>query len=186
MIWAGWTWIDWSIVIVIALSALGGFAQGMMRVVLSLAGLIAGLALAAWNYRHLAGALIPLVRSERVASAIAFLAIALTVMIVTGIVASIATRAVRRMGLGCLNRIAGAIFGALQGAVLVTLFILVAVAFYPNAQWLTDSRLPPKFFEACHLSTRMSPADLSNRLREGLRDLQDRTPGWMHPGGGAS
>jgi membrane protein required for colicin V production len=181
----GWTWIDWAIVIVIALSALGGLAQGLVRMVLSLAGLIGGLALAAWNYQHLAKELVPMVKSERTADVIAFLVIALFLMVIAGISASLLTRALKRMGLGCLNRVGGAIFGAIQGAVLVTLCILVTVAFFPSAQWLTDSRLPSKFFGACHLSTHVSPGDLAERVRTGLKELKERTPGWMHPASGA-
>jgi membrane protein required for colicin V production len=155
-------------------------------VALSLAGLIAGLALAAWNYQHVARRLIPVVRSEPVADAIAFVAIALVVMGIAGLLATLMTRTVDRMGLGCINRIGGAILGFFQGAVLVTLCILVAVAFFPSAQWLTKSRLPRQFFGVCHLSTHMSPAVLAERVREGLKELKERTPAWMHPGGGAS
>ncbi len=182
----GWTWIDWAIVIIIALSALGGLARGLVRMALSLAGLIGGLALAAWNYQHLARELIPVVKSEPVADAIAFLVIALLVMLIAGIIASVTTRTMKWMGLGCLNRVGGTIFGAIQGAGLVTLCILVTVAFFPSAQWLTDSRLPSKFFGACHLSTHVSPGDLAERVRTGLKELKERTPGWMHPGSGAS
>lgn len=186
MTWANFTWIDWAIVIVIALSALGGFAQGLVRMALSLAGLIAGLALAAWNYQRLASKLMPVVKSEQVADVIAFLFIALLVMVIAGILASVLTRTMKWMGLGCLNRIAGAIFGAIQGAVLVTLCILVTVAFFPRAQWLTESQLPRKFFGACHLSTHVSPGDLAERVRKSLEELKERTPGWLHPGSGAS
>jgi membrane protein required for colicin V production len=185
MTWADWTWIDWAIVIVIVMSALGGLAQGLVRMALSLAGLIGGLALAAWNYQRLARVLIPVVKSERAADVIAYLVIALAVMVIAGIIGSILTRIMKRMGLGCLNRIGGAVFGAIQGAVLVTLCILVTVAFFPNAQWLTNSHLPSKFFGACHLTTQMSPGDLAERVREGLKELKERTPSWMHPDKGA-
>ena len=50
------TWVDWAIVIVVALSVFGGLAQGFFRSVCSLGGLILGLALAAWNYRIVAAA----------------------------------------------------------------------------------------------------------------------------------
>ena len=50
------------------------------------------------------------------------------------------------IGLGCLDRIAGGSFGFLQGVLLVTLGILVTVAFFPQAHWLADARLPRYFF----------------------------------------
>jgi membrane protein required for colicin V production len=54
--------VDWAIVIVLALSVLGGLAQGFFRSVCSLGGLVAGLALAAWNYARVAALILPLVR----------------------------------------------------------------------------------------------------------------------------
>jgi uncharacterized membrane protein required for colicin V production len=86
------------------------------------------------------------------------------------------------MGLGWLDRLAGGAFGFLQGILLVTLVILVAVAFFPRAHWLVEARLPRLFFGACHLSTRTSPEELADRVREGLRILEEESPRWMHPG----
>ena len=87
------------------------------------------------------------------------------------------------MGLGCLDRLAGAAFGFFQGALLVTLIVLVAVAFFPQEQWLADAKLPRLFFGACHLSTHMTPAELADRIRQGLKVLEHESPRWMHPGG---
>jgi uncharacterized membrane protein required for colicin V production len=90
-------------------------------------------------------------------------------------------RAFEKIGLGCLDRLAGGLFGLVQGVLLVSIIILVAVAFVPNAQWLTESRLPREFFGALHWSTRISPAGLSDRIHEGLRLLEKDTPDWVHP-----
>jgi hypothetical protein len=65
---------------------------------------------------------------------------------------------------------------------LVTLCILVAVAFFPQAHWLVESSLPRLFFGACHLSTHMSPAELAERVRAGLKILEQDSPMWLHPG----
>jgi membrane protein required for colicin V production len=178
------TWIDWAIVIVLALSVLAGLQQGFFRSVCSLGGLVLGLVLAAWNYARVAALLKPLVRIESVADTIGFLVIALVVMGLVGLVGSILAKALHQIGLGCLDRIAGAAFGLFQGALLVTLFIWVAVAFFPKAPWLTEGRLPKQFFGACHLSTHMSPEGLARRVREGLRTLEEESPRWMHPNHG--
>ena len=79
-------------------------------------------------------------------------------MAIANIIGAVLSKTVRRMGLGCLDRLAGGLFGFLQGALLITIAILVVVAFFPKAQWLADARLPKLFFGACHLSTRVSPA----------------------------
>ncbi len=86
------------------------------------------------------------------------------------------------MGLGCLDRLAGAVFGFFQGMLLVTLIVLVMVAFFPEAQWLAEAKLPKLFFGACHLSTHMTPAELSKQVQQGLKQLEHESPKWMHSG----
>ncbi len=176
-------WIDWAILLVMALSVLGGLAQGFFRSVCALGGLLLGLALAAWNYARLAALLLPLVRIKPVADTIAFLLIALLVMGLAALLGKVLHKTFHHMGLGCLDRLAGAAFGFFQGALLVTLIVLVAVAFFPQEQWLADAKLPRLFFGACHLSTHMTPAELADRIRQGLKVLEHESPRWMHPGG---
>jgi membrane protein required for colicin V production len=176
------TWVDWAIVIILTLAVLGGLQQGFLRAVFSLGGLFLGLSLGAWNYAGIASFLLPFVHIEPVADTIAFLLVAVLVMGVAGFLGKVVAKTVHHMGLGCLDRLAGAAFGFFQGALFVTVIILVAVAFYPHARWLTESRLPKKFFGACALSTHLTPAELAGRVMQSLNDLEDRTPQWMHPG----
>jgi membrane protein required for colicin V production len=176
-------WVDWAILLVMALSVLGGLAQGFFRSVCGLGGLLLGLALAAWNYARLAAVIVHLVRFKPLANVIAFLLIAIVVMGLASLVGKVLFDAFHHMGLGCLDRLAGAIFGFFQGMLLVTLIVLVAVAFFPEEHWLTEARLPKHFFGACHLSTHITPAELAERTRLGLRLLEHESPKWMHPGG---
>jgi membrane protein required for colicin V production len=177
-------WADWAIIIVLALSVLGGLAHGFLRAVCALGGLLAGLVLAAWNYAALAALILPLVRLEAVANALGFLVIALLVMGLADLLGKILSKTLHRIGLGCLDRMAGAVFGFFQGVVLVTLCILVTLAFFPKTHWLDRAKLPPYFFGACHLSMHMSPAELAERVRLGLNALKEESPRWLHPGHG--
>ena len=131
--------------------------------------MLLGLVLAAWNYGRIAAVLMPLVHIEAVADAIGFLLIALVVMAVAGILGTILSKAFHKIGLGCLDGLAGAVFGFFQGVLLVTVCILVTVAFFPETQWLTEARLPKYFFGACHLSTHVTPTRLAERVRDELR-----------------
>jgi membrane protein required for colicin V production len=175
------TWVDWAIVIVLACSALGGLAQGFFRTACSLLGLLFGLSLAEWNYGHLASLILPMVRIEAVANAIAFFLIALLVMAIANVIGSLLGRAFDMLGLGCLDSVGGAVLGFMQGLVLVTVGILVAVAFFPDAQWLAQSHLPRQFFSALHMSTHMSPEELADRVRNGLRILEEDSQQLIHP-----
>lgn len=176
------TLIDWIIVVVVAAAVLGGLARGFFRSAFSLAGLILGLALASWNYWRLAAILKPLIHSAEVANAIAFVVIAFVVMAVAAIIGSLLGKMFEKVGLGCLDRLAGAVFGFVEGMVFVTLGILVTVAFFPKTQWLTEARLPRYFFGALHVSTRVTPSRLADRVRKELQTLEEESPQWMHEG----
>jgi membrane protein required for colicin V production len=178
------TWVDWAIVIVLTVSVLGGLSQGLFRSVCSLCGLIFGLILAAWNYARVAAILLPIVRIDTVADAIGFLLIALLVMAIANIIGTIISKMLHRIGLGCLDRLAGAVFGFLQGALLITIGILVILAFFPKAHWLAEARLPKLFFGVCHLSTHVTPSELSDRVHHGLLLMEEHAPEWLHPPAG--
>jgi uncharacterized membrane protein required for colicin V production len=102
-------------------------------------------------------------------------------MAVVGILGAVLAKTFKQIGLGCLDRLAGGVFGFFQGVLLVTLAILVTVAFYPQAHWLLEAKLPRHFFAACHLSAHMSPDELAQRTRKGLKRLEEESPAWMHP-----
>ncbi len=171
---------DWIIVLVIVLAVLGGFQQGFFRSIFSLAGLVVGLVLAAWNYNRAAAILMGFLGNEQVADAVGFITIALLVMIVAAILGHVTAKALRDLGLGCLDRLAGGVFGLVQGVFLVTLCITVALAFYPDAEWLREARLPRYFFGTAHLSAQLSPGDLAVKVHREMKVLEEQAPGWLH------
>ena len=176
------TLVDWAVVIIMVASVIAGMAQGFFRSVCSLGGLVIGLAVAAWNYGHFAAILLPLVRIPAIAYTVSFLVIALVMMALISLLGNVLAKAFRMIGLGWLDGIAGAVFGFFQGVVLVVVFILVIVAFFPQEQWLAQSSLPRMFFGALHVSTHMTPSELSARVHTGLRAIEEQSPAWMHPG----
>lgn len=175
------TWVDWAIVIVLAGATVGGISQGLLRSVCSLGGLILGLLIAAWNYGRIARVVMPVVRIEAVADAIGFLLIALVIVAVANLVGYVVSGTAHKIGLGCLDRLAGMVFGLVQGAVLVTLCILVVLAFFPKSQWLAEAKLPRYFIGACYTTTHLSPNELANRVHHGIDEMEERAPKWMHP-----
>jgi len=175
----GMTIVDWMIVVVLAGSVLAGLARGFLRSVFSLAGLIAGVALASWNYWRLAAVLKRFIHSVEIADAVAFLIIAFLVMAVAAILGSLLAKFFEKVGLGCLDRLAGSLFGFVDGLVFVTLCILVTVAFFPQTAWVTEARLPRYFFGALHVSIQVTPSRLGERLRKDLSELETKSQQWI-------
>jgi membrane protein required for colicin V production len=179
-------WVDWIILAVLVGAVLGGMAQGLFRTVCSLVGLILGIALACWNYARAAAVFKPIVRVDAVADAIGFLLIAVVVMFVANVIGILLSRMFNWMGLGCIDVLGGAIVGFVQGVLLVTICILVTVAFFPRTQWLTQATLPKEFFGALHLSADVTPGELKGRVLDGLKSLKHDTPQWMHEKNGGA
>ena len=174
------TLVDWVVVIIMLSGVIAGFAQGFFRSVCALGGLVIGLSVAAWNYERLAQIFLPVFRVSAVANTVAFLCIALVIMGLIALIGNMLAKAFKTIGLGWLDGIAGGIFGFFQGVVLVIVFILVIVAFFPQEQWLAESNLPRMFFGALHVSTHMTPSELSSRVRDGLRAVEDESERLLH------
>ena len=169
------TLVDWVVVIIMVGAVVAGMAQGFFRSVCALGGLVLGLSVAGWNYERLARIFLPLFRYPAIANAISFVLIALLVMALAGLIGNMLAKAFKSIGLGWLDGIAGAIFGFFQGVVLVVVFILVIVAFFPQEQWLAQSNLPRMFFGALHVSTHMTPSELAGRVRTGVRSIEEES-----------
>lgn len=174
------TWMDWLIVIAMAMAIWGGLKQGFLRAVCSLGGLFFGLVLAAWNYEIAAGWLQPLVRLESLANVLGFALIVLVVTAVANLVGWLLSRTAHSVGLGWLDRLLGGVFGFFQGWLGVTIVILLAAAFFPKAHWLHAGQLPHYFFGSAHFGAHLSPAELAHRIREGLDYVEQQAPGWLH------
>jgi uncharacterized membrane protein required for colicin V production len=137
--------------------------------------------LGAWNYQRVAAKLFYLVQPREAADALGFCLVALTVMGIAFVLGFLLSRTAKQVGLGCLDRLAGAVFGFFQGILMVTLGILVILAFFPSAHVLEESRLPRIFFGVCHLSMHVTPEELAKRARVGMRELNEHSPQWMKP-----
>jgi len=173
--------IDWAIVIILIVSVLSAAKHGFFVEAFSLAGIILGLLLASWNYQKLLPWIDRWVHSPGVAEAIAFIAIAIAVMVVAGLAGRLIRWSVRSIGLGWADRFIGAIFGLLKGCVLVTLGIMAIAAFLPQATWLDRSKFAPYFLSAAHEASAVTPAQLGERIRDGVKAIRDAQPDWLKP-----
>ncbi|QNI33914.1 CvpA family protein [Alloacidobacterium dinghuense] len=173
--------IDWAIVIILIVSVLSAAKHGFFVEAFSLAGVILGLLLACWNYQKILPWMNGWVHSPGVAEAIAFVAIAIAVMVIAGLAGRLIRWSVRSIGLGWADRFVGAIFGLLKGCVLVTLGVMAIAAFLPQATWLERSRIAPYFLSVAHKASVVTPAQLGERIREGVKMIRDAQPDWLKP-----
>ena len=164
--------LDWGIVAILIVSTLAAARSGLIVEVFSLGGLLLGLLLACWNYQRLLPWVMSWGAGQSAGKVIAFIVIALGIMILAGILGRIIRWSIRFVGLGWLDALAGAAFGLVKGAVLVGVMILALLAFVPHTSLVRNSRLAPAFLTAAHGVAGVSPAELSGRIRSGIKILR--------------
>ncbi len=115
---------DILILVILGAFTLKGLLRGLMKELCTLVGLIVG-ALLALNFSHplavkmMASFSLP----EQLCSILAFLAIFLLTILLFGLVGMILSRYVKLMYVGGLNRVAGGLFGLIQGLIIVSLLV---------------------------------------------------------------
>lgn len=173
--------IDWLILVVLLVSVLSAAKNGFFLEVFSLAGVVAGLLIASWNYQRLLPWVARWIHSYPAAEALSFLLIALGVMILAGLLGRLIRWSVHSIGLGWADRFVGAVFGFIKGCALVTVAVLVVAAFLPQATWFQQSRLAPYFLSAAHQASVVTPAELGERIRQGVVIIRNAQPQWLKP-----
>jgi membrane protein required for colicin V production len=177
----GMNWLDWMIVLTLAGAAISGFAQGFFRAASSFAGLFAGLVAAAWYYPAMARLVEPLTHQKALSRAIGFMLTALLVMAAASILGRMLSKGFHWLGIGWLDHLAGGAFGLSQGALLVTLGLILLLAFAPEPFGIRESKYARPFLGLCRGVTHMSPDALAGAIRAGLKKIEESTPNWIHP-----
>jgi membrane protein required for colicin V production len=167
---------DWAIVLIVLLSVLQAIAQGFFYEFFSLAGVIVGYLVAAWEYPRVAAWYAQHVNSQWAADIAGFFTIFVVVVLLAGIIGRITRWAVHGVGLRWFDRLLGGLFGFVRGVALSTVVVLALAAFAPQWGWLQQSRVAPFLLVSGRALIWAAPADLRQRFREGwnlLRTMPD-------------
>ena len=174
--------LDWLLLVLLLYSAARAAMNGFFREAFTLLGLIIGFPLACWYYRDGAHMLSGLITTPAFAEFAAFLLILAAVAITASLLGRLFRRGARTIGLGIADRVGGALFGLLRGAVIATAFLLALIAFLPSAPWVRGSVLAPYFLRGAHAVSFTMPQDLRLRLRAPIGLLKHSSTDWIKSG----
>ncbi|MFC0269226.1 CvpA family protein [Kushneria aurantia] len=139
-----WTWIDWAFAILLGFSILTGLARGFIREGLGLAAWIVAL-LAARALAEPAGDLFEhYIGSAQIRLVAGFALVVIAVLIAARLVIRVVHAMIEWAGMGFFNRLLGALFGALRGA-LVLILLVAVVGLTPLRQspaWQQSQLIP--------------------------------------------
>jgi membrane protein required for colicin V production len=171
--------LDWLLVLLLAYSVVRAFLRGFFQEAFALGGLILGFLFACWFYLPLALDLKGLITSTEIAELAAFLLILAGTMIFASLLGKLLRHSASAIGLGFVDRLLGAGFGLVRGALLGVALLLAMTAFLPTAPWIENSHLAPYFLRAAHAVSFVMPSDLKRRALDGLGHLRHASPDWI-------
>ncbi|MFC2043706.1 CvpA family protein [Chloroflexota bacterium] len=133
-------WLDTIILIVMASGVLLGFRIGIIKAVLSLAGLIAGIFLAGRFYLTLAGWL-SFILQTGIAKVVSFTIILIGTTVVASLLARLLRWAASKVMLGWAERFGGAVLGLMLGSILCSAILATWINFLDANSAINESRL---------------------------------------------
>jgi membrane protein required for colicin V production len=166
---------DWAICGIVLLNVIAAAMQGFFSEALSIAGLVVGYLVAAWQYRRLAEWFETFLKNPWLAEVLSFLIIFFTILVLFGIAARIARWVMKEAGLRPFDRFLGALLGLLKGGLMVAVILMGMTAFEPTSKFLSNSQLAPYFLVIGRAAIWMAPSELRARFYQGL-DLLHQAP----------
>src|SRR5438477_252754 len=115
---------DGVIVVAVVLSMGLAAKEGFFYEIFSLAGVIVGYLVAAWEYGRIAGWFSPYTRAEWVAEIGAFLLLFIAVAVLAGLVGRMSRWALKEVVLRWFDRLLGAAVGLMRGVFAVVVIVL--------------------------------------------------------------
>ncbi|MDW5266737.1 MULTISPECIES: CvpA family protein [Acidobacteriaceae] len=172
-------YFDWILIAILTWSTIMAFVRGLLLELFGLGGLIAGILLAAWNYPAVASVLGHVITEKAVANVVAFLFIAVVVMILCALVGKALHHTANAIGLGFFDRLLGAVFGYLRGCLLCVAILMAVTAFLPPTTAVAKSSLTPYFLAGAHAVSFVVPHDLRQLILNGAEQLKHTAPDWI-------
>ena len=137
------SWLDLVLVVVLVVGAFLGLRMGIIKAILSLAGVIVGVVLAGRYYIALADVLPFFSETSDVVKIVSFAIILIVVMVIAAVAARFLKWAASVMMLGWVNYLGGAVLGLILGAIFCGALLAIWVKWLGAGDVITESIIAP-------------------------------------------
>ena len=151
-------WLDMVILVLLIIPTVIGLRIGIIKAVVSLAGVIIGIILAGRYHVDLAEQL-TFISSASLANIVAFALILLGVMLIAAVVASVLKWITSMVLLGWVNRLGGAAFGFLMGAIFCSAVLAIWAKFLGAEGVIAESGLAALLLDSLPLVLALLPGE---------------------------
>ena len=160
------TWLDYAVIGVFAVSLVLGAWRGLVREVVSILGWVIAFLAASLLAGPLGPAMPQAIPSAELRVAAAYVAVFVASLVLTSLAGLLLSKVVQAVGLGEIDRLLGAGFGALRGLLIVLAAALLAgLTGAPRQAWWRDSASGPLLAQAAGAVIPLLPQTLAERLR---------------------
>ena len=154
-------WLDIIILALIVIPTLIGLKVGIVKAVLSVAGVVVGVILAGHCYVVFAERL-TFISQPNLAQIAAFAIILIGVMIIAAVLASLVKWAVSAVMLGWVNRLGGAVFGFVLGAIFCGALLTIWVQFLGISGPVNDSAMAKLLLDSFPMVLALLPGEFDS------------------------
>jgi membrane protein required for colicin V production len=160
------TWLDYAVAGVFAVSLLLGAWRGLVRELISILGWVIAFLAANLLAGPLGPAMPQAIPSPELRVAAAFVAVFVVSLIVTSLAGLVLSKIVKAVGLGGLDRLLGAVFGAARALLIVlAAAVLAGLTSAPRQPYWKDSASGPLLVRVVGALKPLLPQTLTERLR---------------------
>jgi|UniRef100_A0A7C5AK56 membrane protein required for colicin V production len=161
--------LDLGILVLLVLVTLRGYFRGLFQELAVLVGLVGGLFLAAHTYLQVAALLLPLVKNLVWAQALAFISVLVGCYWGVRLVGYLLQRLLYHLYLDVVDRLLGAFFGLVKGALILGLALLVLGLLLPrDSRLLRESVTTPVLTQLAKRTLDFLPPEFKSRIQDYL------------------
>ena len=165
-------WLDIILLVILILTAIIGIFKGLVKQVIGLVAVIAGLVLAALYYEGTAGIFDTFIKNTLLSNFLGFLFIFVVVLIAGGILGHLITKAMKGP-LALVNRLFGGVFGAVKGVLICGILVFALFTFQVAKPALETSVLAPACLGITRATINLIPADLKARFNSSYKEIRE-------------
>lgn len=165
-----WSWVDIVLAVILVVTLILGFLKGLVRQVIGIMAVVAGLVLAALYYLPVAGFLNRFIAEAKWSLLPAFLVIFIGVLMAGWLVALVLSKLMKGP-LKFMNHILGGVFGLLKGVLICGVIVLGLLVFQLNRSTLEKSILAPYCFGVSKALVHLIPQELKAKFKTAYQEF---------------
>lgn len=168
-------WLDYVMIAITGVSVVAAIIRGFSRSMVPFVALLLGVIFALWFYGIGASFIAPYVSHRGFANILGFLFVLTAFIVIGALLGFLLEKIFKWSGLSVLDRLLGAIFGLLRGAVVCMAIVLALSAFSPKSppDAVVHSRFAPYLMSAADVVVAAAPREVRDGFRSAYQKARE-------------